>query len=133
MLCTWLVFVFKAKMYVKNSGKQTFKVSEHFYWEAESLLRWMLNIYISKPYVMDVWIIIKLHKLTFILWHHISFEVCMTKFKTIMSSFITAKQKFGQIIIFLHITALCLIFVMCVNVAVVIYWVLQVTVKIPLF
>lgn len=82
---------------------------------------------------MDVWIIIKLHKLTFILWHYISFEVCMTKFKTIMSSFITAKQKFGQIIIFLLITALCLIFVMCVNVAVVIYWVLQVTVKIPLF
>jgi len=50
-----------------------------------------------------------------------------------MSSFITAKQKFGQIIIFLHITALRLIFVMYVNVAVVIYWVLQVTVKSPCF
>jgi len=84
---------------------------------------------------MDVWIIIKLHKLTFILWHHISFEVCMTKFKTIMSSFITAKQKFGQIVIFLHLTALFdfFFFVMCVNVAVVIYWVLRVTVKTPLF
>lgn len=60
----------------------------------------MLNIYISKPYVIVVWIIIKLHKLTLVLWHHFSFEVCMTKFKTIMSSFITAKQKFGQIIFF---------------------------------
>lgn len=50
-----------------------------------------------------------------------------------MSSLITAKQKFGQIFFFLHLTALYLIFVMCVNVAVVIYWVLQVTVKIPLF
>lgn len=82
---------------------------------------------------MDVWIIIKLHKLTFILWHHIPFEVCMTKFKTIMSSFITAKQKFGQIVIFSPYNSTVFDFAMCVNVAVVIYWLLQVTVKIPLF